>query len=407
MSFITQGKTNWKFLLIVVILAAIVGGGALWFKEQHKTETVQPIQLPKIEGPEETTEAECNSIHDLLEQAKCFTDLAKETKDESYCEKIEIPEAPEIISNCYSELAILKNNPYICWKVETASLSSSCWEYFGMKDWQTYRNEEYGFEIKYPKDFTEQKVESEETLLSITKDDSYYFGISVRKKYNINQITSSIKEAKEVMVEDHSGYEYFYVEGAGASEVLLIQVGQDALNISLDYIDDKRFPNAEDKKDYVQSIFNQMLSTFRFIEEKPYLKVLSPNGGEKWTKGKNYTIQWDQKGLEIWGNEATICLEGFDTEDNVIFAKEEWRHIPCAWESGGDSTPYLIAAKATLNEEKYSWDIPEDIFERFEKPPTFFKITLRVFDALPSEGRTEWAGQIERDESDNYFNITE
>jgi len=30
MTFITQDKTNIKYLLIVVILAAIVGGGVLW-----------------------------------------------------------------------------------------------------------------------------------------------------------------------------------------------------------------------------------------------------------------------------------------------------------------------------------------------------------------------------------------
>ena len=32
MPFITQGKTNWKFLLIVIVLAAIVGGGILVYQ---------------------------------------------------------------------------------------------------------------------------------------------------------------------------------------------------------------------------------------------------------------------------------------------------------------------------------------------------------------------------------------
>ena len=31
MPFITQGKTNWKFLLVVVVLTAITGGGTLWY----------------------------------------------------------------------------------------------------------------------------------------------------------------------------------------------------------------------------------------------------------------------------------------------------------------------------------------------------------------------------------------
>ncbi len=33
MPFITQGKTNWKFILIVVILAVIVGGGIWWWQK--------------------------------------------------------------------------------------------------------------------------------------------------------------------------------------------------------------------------------------------------------------------------------------------------------------------------------------------------------------------------------------
>jgi len=71
MPFITQGKTNWKFLLIVIILAIAVGVSALWclFKKE------QPYQPPEIK------------------------------------------------------------------KSETA-------------DWKIYKNEEYNYEMKYPKDWT-------------------------------------------------------------------------------------------------------------------------------------------------------------------------------------------------------------------------------------------------------------
>lgn len=45
MPFITQGKTNWKFLLIVIILAFIVGGGALWYekKSEQNYQTVEDL----------------------------------------------------------------------------------------------------------------------------------------------------------------------------------------------------------------------------------------------------------------------------------------------------------------------------------------------------------------------------
>lgn len=57
MSFITQDKTNWKFLLIIFSLTAIVGGGALWYmaKEEQPYETVkiQKIQKESTQGAEE------------------------------------------------------------------------------------------------------------------------------------------------------------------------------------------------------------------------------------------------------------------------------------------------------------------------------------------------------------------
>lgn len=71
MPFITQGKTNWKLLIIIIILAIIVGVGVLWYAKRPE-KPYQPVEVKKS---------------------------------------------------------------------ETA-------------DWKTYKNEKYGFEIKYPKDWT-------------------------------------------------------------------------------------------------------------------------------------------------------------------------------------------------------------------------------------------------------------
>ncbi|MBZ9572453.1 hypothetical protein KJA15_03925 [Patescibacteria group bacterium] len=46
MPFLTQGKTNWKYILIVVVLAVIVGGGILYCCRWKKSE------IPFVETPE-------------------------------------------------------------------------------------------------------------------------------------------------------------------------------------------------------------------------------------------------------------------------------------------------------------------------------------------------------------------
>jgi hypothetical protein len=53
MPFITQGKTNWKFLSIVIILAVIVGAGALLLSTREK---ISQSESPEIKKSEENKE---------------------------------------------------------------------------------------------------------------------------------------------------------------------------------------------------------------------------------------------------------------------------------------------------------------------------------------------------------------
>lgn len=53
----------------------------------------------------------------------------------------------------------------------------------------------------------------------------------------------------------------------------------------------------EEKVKYLQ-LYNQIVSTFQFtntdiIQSKPYIKIISPNGGEILKTGQKYTIKWD------------------------------------------------------------------------------------------------------------------
>jgi len=58
MPFLTQGKTNWKFILILLVLAIIVGGGILGYLRFFKKEMILISQFPEIKKSEKVVEEE-------------------------------------------------------------------------------------------------------------------------------------------------------------------------------------------------------------------------------------------------------------------------------------------------------------------------------------------------------------
>jgi len=168
--------------------------------------------------------------------------------------------------------------------------------------WQTYTNYEYGFEFKYPENWSAIESTSpnypylvsvdlgpKETIQQgglfglILRDqnkDEFFSLLAQEKFYIISQLETALgdKQATFYILGRTDSPSIEWKEVITQKDGFLLEFSKGAA------------PGYDD-------IFNQMLSTFKFIEvvekEKPSIKVLSPNGEEKIEVGRrSYTITW-------------------------------------------------------------------------------------------------------------------
>ena len=188
MAFIKQDKTNWKYILIVLILAVIVGGGILaWIKQQE----VPPAEFLEIKKPEKVVED------------------------------------------------------------ETAN-------------WKIYRNEEYGFEIKYPDIFT--TIEGHLGFVVVFQPKEKYACNPIIKVFEgtVEEYEKSLESdplteiisKKDIVINNYNGRE---IRSA------TYEMGLADVCVLLPYNSEIYKICACEESD-MEDIFNQMLSTFRFLK---------------------------------------------------------------------------------------------------------------------------------------------
>ncbi|HDZ54838.1 MAG TPA: hypothetical protein ENI19_00535 [Candidatus Nealsonbacteria bacterium] len=277
MPFITQGKTNLTYILIVVVLAVIVGGGILgyyysWIKELEVKLAELELKLPEVKPPEDET-----------------------------------------------------------------------------VNWKTYKNDEYGFEIKYPSDFTFQEFDAElntdqmSVVVRFTKKDTTInypvFDVSLAKTFSTPEewiedgnycpesfascssfvsspIPGSIKFDK---LERHYGSTHTFFKNNG----ILFEIAVGATD-----------PN-EPIPESAYSIYNQILSTFKFIEKttvNPVGDIIDPEFTEYFNTiiEVNPELKFTEKETKqiIYGEETTFPSPPSNKKDpKWIFSPNETKAV--------------------------------------------------------------------------------
>jgi len=156
--------------------------------------------------------------------------------------------------------------------------------------------------------------------------------------------------------------------------------------------------------DEAAQIFEKMLSTIEFTvpqsivetKQNPYIEVLQPVRQLKEGDDYSYSIQWSQAGLG--DKTANIYLDAFDQNGKTIEPKPEYTFI-----DGSNVHTYLVAKSVPVSNQSFNWRIPVGLSGRFKSTPNKYKIRVASAPTL-----TGWGVKPEKlpySQSKDYFTI--
>lgn len=163
-----------KIWIIVILIVFVTGGFFVWRYFGAQREEIKTPEEPykKVIAPNEGESCSadnCLNIQELALKEECYYETALNCRNDNYCKGIESNDKQ---FDCYVGVAEVEgarknNDPSQCWLYLAPYVNSACWRFFGMENWQTYKNdglgysvkEGRGFEFKYPEYFKKNFIE--------------------------------------------------------------------------------------------------------------------------------------------------------------------------------------------------------------------------------------------------------
>ena len=234
------------------------------------------------------------------------------------------------------------------------------WQYFRIPkeviedetaDWETYRNEPYGLELKYPKDWMAREETFGEMRLAVEfakptdiAKSLENWGLLIYMSPNpsgetlkefvdkeLASLTASISEQESITM--GKGIPGIVIKSKNGDRYVLFRNNHDKFKIIA-------------RAGYV-SYIDSILSTLNFTEQRGFI-ISSPSYGETWTTGKTYQIQWSPS----------------DSTKEVYIILTD-RRIPTTasndWTIAGDSLSVVWHIGGTPNTGSYSLKVPAEL----------------------------------------------
>jgi hypothetical protein len=228
-------------------------------------------------------------------------------------------------------------------------------------NWKTYKDEKYGFQFKYPSDWTFQKNDPYGWVVGKYPDYGFYLHV-INHPYTLGIESGVTPNKKLSSVDNHKsligGTEEYVLTYPPTQDSVYAEI-ETAPYSSLSYIITLSMDSNNHTKE-MRKIFLKILSTFKFtssqmttnntcevnthwsemvkgcVLDQPSITVLSPNGGEVLERDLTQTIKWSSKN---YSNGTKVDIRLVRQNDNSPY-----------------NTAFVIK-NVSINQGSYAWKV--------------------------------------------------